>query len=54
MGERHGVLYNESVEIGKFLNGGTGGDFEVFLFSLASLGALVSENEVNLKVHLSE
>lgn len=50
----HYILYDESIEIGQFLNGRTGCNFEVLLFSFACLGTLVTEDEVNLWIYLGE
>lgn len=41
-------LDDEGIEVSELLNSGVGSDFEVFLLGHASLGALVTEDEVNL------
>jgi len=51
------LLDNESVQIGQFFDSWTRRNLEMFFFSLACLGTLVSEDEVNLwkkKKHIRE
>ena len=43
------ILDNESVEVGQLLDGRSGREFEVLLLEFASLGVLVTEDEVNLR-----
>jgi hypothetical protein len=47
------ILNNERVQVGQFFDGRTRRKLEVFFFEFTSLGALVSEDEVNLSRQMS-